>query len=122
MKQVPLIALSMRPGCNLLANWNQNWVFKGNLPPVINILNFYSNTLTSNRTPNYCSISFKSLHCRFGKVQTSASNPEISFLSKKGCSPPISLTKRQEQVELCGQGFMFTGHIPASPAFSHMGP
>lgn len=89
----PQITLSMGPGCNLLANWSQNWIFKENLPTVINILNFYSNALTSNRTPNYCNISFKRLHCRFGKVQTSASNPEISFLSQKGCSPPISLTR-----------------------------
>lgn len=73
----------MGPGCNLLANWNQNWVFKESLPTVVNILNFYSNTPTSNRTPNYCSISFKSLYCRFCKVQTSASNPEVSFLSQK---------------------------------------
>lgn len=57
--------------------------FKENLPTVINILNFYSNTSTSNRTHNYCNIFFKSLHCRFGKVQTSASNPEVSFLSQK---------------------------------------
>lgn len=110
----------MGPGCNLLANWNQNWVFKENLPTVINILNFYSNTLTSNRTRNYCNISFKSLHCRFGKVQTSASNPEVSFLSQKGYSPPISLARAAGASVAAWMGFhVYWAHSNLTRLFPH---
>jgi hypothetical protein len=110
----------MGPGCNLLANWNQNWVFKESLPTVVNILNFYSNTLTSNRTPNYCNIFLKACIVDSAKFRHLLQIQKFLSFFKKGCPPPISLGRAAGASGVLWMGFhVYWVHSSLTRLFPH---